>query len=141
MTLSLGLRKGLQDEDVPPLSQGHEIISATCAWPAVDTRVQLPMVHCMEPKAPVAHMAPDCPRNCNSCVQICSTWLGLQACRSGCVQVPQWGWGGPQKHVSFHCKELARSSCPEWPSLVAQWKRICLPSRRPGFDPGVGKIA
>ena len=28
----------------------------------------------------------------------------------------------------------------QWASLVAQWKRICLQCRRPGFDPWVGKI-
>ena len=27
-----------------------------------------------------------------------------------------------------------------WASQVAQWQRICLPIRKPGFDPGVGKI-
>ena len=61
MTLSLALRKGLQDEDVPPLSQGQEVIGATCAWPAVDTRVQLPMVHCTALKGPVPtwHQATD----------------------------------------------------------------------------------
>ena len=112
MTLCLGLRKGLQDEEVPPLSQGHEVNGTALVWPGVDTSVRPPMVQCKVPEGPTAQTAPDRQRNCNSCVQIPFTGLRPQASRSGYAQVPQWDWGGSQKHVSFHCKEVAGSSHP-----------------------------
>ena len=57
-----------------------------------------------------------------NCCKLWDIYIKYLACCSGC--------SGVKKSSYFKF----------WPSLVAQWGRICLPSRRCRFSPWVGKI-
>ena len=56
-----------------------------------------------------------------------------------CKQFICWQGKWKCKPSKSNCIALWYCMRP-WSSQVAQWQRICLPVRKPRFDPGVGKI-
>lgn len=117
--LVLGLRKGLQDEDVP---SGPRDMRSSCyllglLWTPESGR---PGYTARHPAAPVAHMAPDCPRNYNSCIQIPCMRLGLQAWVDLAVSKCPSGAGEGHRNMLVSTVRSGKKQLPRVAFLVAQ---------------------